>query len=73
MTTHPIGSQSAASPSQWYAGYPGYPGSPGYPVYPGYPGYPGSPTCNRAYLLAGVRAGLIALVLLTVLVGIVVL
>lgn len=67
MTTHPIGSQSAASRSQWYAGYPGS------PVYPGYPGYPGSPTCNRAYLLAGVRAGLIALVLLTVLVGIVVL
>jgi hypothetical protein len=27
--------------------------------------YRGSSTCNRSYLLAGVRAGLIALVLLT--------
>jgi hypothetical protein len=29
--------------------------------------YPGSPTCNRSYVVAGVRAGLIALVLLAVL------
>ncbi|WP_197495291.1 hypothetical protein [Mycobacterium kyorinense] len=29
--------------------------------------YTGSPACNRSYLLAGVRAGLIALVLLAVL------
>jgi hypothetical protein len=29
--------------------------------------YSGSSTCNRAYLLAGLRAGLIALVLLTIL------
>jgi hypothetical protein len=29
--------------------------------------YSSSPTCNRSYLLAGVRAGLIALVLLAVL------
>ena len=28
------------------------------------PWYRGSSTCNRAYLMAGVRAGLIALVLL---------
>lgn len=28
------------------------------------PWYPGSATCNRAYLLAAVRAGLIALVLM---------
>ncbi|MGH3562382.1 MAG: hypothetical protein ACRDTN_11435 [Mycobacterium sp.] len=33
--------------------------------------YPGSSTCNRAYLLAGVRAGLIALLLLTILAAIV--
>lgn len=35
------------------------------------PGQSGSPTCNRAYLLAGLRAGLIALVLLAILVVIV--
>jgi hypothetical protein len=29
--------------------------------------YTDSPTCNRSYLLAGLRAGLIALVLLAVL------
>ncbi|MCV7402967.1 hypothetical protein H7K24_22830 [Mycobacterium fragae] len=29
--------------------------------------YANSPTCNRSYLLAGLRAGLIALVLLAVL------
>lgn len=29
--------------------------------------YRTSPTCNRSYLLAGVRAGLIALVLLAIL------
>ncbi|HZU49316.1 MAG TPA: hypothetical protein VFA16_18995 [Mycobacterium sp.] len=29
--------------------------------------YPGSSTCSRSYLLAGVRAGLIALVLLAIL------
>ena len=29
--------------------------------------YATSPTCNRSYLLAGLRAGLIALVLLAVL------
>ncbi|WP_162835660.1 hypothetical protein [Mycobacterium kyorinense] len=29
--------------------------------------YSSSPACNRSYLLAGVRAGLIALVLLAVL------
>ncbi len=29
--------------------------------------YPGSAACNRSYLLAGLRAGLIALVLLAVL------
>ncbi len=46
MTTKPIGSQSAASPSHWYTT---------------------SATCNRSYLLAGLRAGLIALVLLAVL------
>jgi hypothetical protein len=46
MTTQPIGPQSAAPSSQWYAN---------------------SPTCNRSYLLAGLRAGLIALVLLAVL------
>ena len=34
---------------------------------PATPGYSGSPTCNRSYLLAGVRAGLIALVLLVIL------
>lgn len=28
--------------------------------------YSGSPTCNRSYLLAAVRAGLIAVVLLAV-------
>ncbi|HET9874187.1 MAG TPA: hypothetical protein VFQ37_00270 [Mycobacterium sp.] len=33
--------------------------------------YAGSSTCNRAYLLAGVRAGLIALALLTILIGII--
>lgn len=32
--------------------------------------YPGSATCNRAYLLAAVRAGLIALVLLMFLIAI---
>jgi hypothetical protein len=29
--------------------------------------YASSPTCNRSYLLAGLRAGLIALVLLAIL------
>ncbi|BCO33637.1 hypothetical protein [Mycobacterium heckeshornense] len=29
--------------------------------------FSGSPTCNRSYVVAGVRAGLIALVLLAVL------
>jgi hypothetical protein len=29
--------------------------------------YPSSPMCNRSYLLAGLRAGLIALVLLAIL------
>jgi hypothetical protein len=33
--------------------------------------YTSSATCNRAYLLAGLRAGLIALVLLAVLAAIV--
>lgn len=37
------------------------------------PWYAGSSTCNRAYLLAAVRAGLIALVLLTFLVGLILL
>lgn len=32
--------------------------------------YPGSPTCNRANLLAAVRTGLIALVLLMFLVAV---
>jgi hypothetical protein len=53
MTTHPIGPQSAASPSQ------SYPGSPS--------------TCNRAYLLAGLRASLIVLALLVFLAVIVLL
>lgn len=35
--------------------------------------YADSSTCNRTYLLAAVRAGLIALVLLTVLVGLILL
>lgn len=33
--------------------------------------YPGAAACNRSYLLAGLRAGLIALVLLAVLAAIV--
>lgn len=40
------------------------------PVVPSAQWYGGSSTCNRAYLLAGVRAGLIALLLLAALVGI---
>lgn len=35
--------------------------------------YGGSSMCNRTYLLAAVRAGLIALVLLTFLVGLILL
>lgn len=34
--------------------------------------YANSPTCNRSYLLAGLRAGLIALVLLAILAVIIV-
>lgn len=41
-------------------------GSPGYL-------YAASSACNRTYLLAGVRAGLIALVLLTMLVVVILL
>jgi hypothetical protein len=33
--------------------------------------YSGSPACNRSYLLAGLRAGLIALVLLAILAAII--
>jgi hypothetical protein len=35
--------------------------------------YAGPPACNRSYLLAGLRAGLIALVLLAILAAIVLL
>jgi hypothetical protein len=47
------------------------------PIGPQLPGsspywYANSPTCNRAYLLAGLRAGLIAIILLAILAVIIV-